>query len=1396
MKKYTLLFAMAIMGLSLHAQMGQTYTEQFDSVFVNVSRTQAATGILYERVVPFANLTNFDSNVNALVDTSNYRHFIQSYSELYRAAFISSARLPHTVESFKEQAKSSASSNIVDVGMLHYNFNVMDSVVGKAKLIFGSDGTVAENLAVKASMYLQKTAFVAAPLSASVVGAAGITFRFNSSFKFDNTGTQLTLLRVDFGDGQGLRTVSAGTAVLVSYSLSGKKTLRFVATYSNGQTFTAYATIYYDTVLRSAKGNTSGWAYTEEDDITAKIAFTNYYSGQAPSGNYAQGYIRIYYANSDRKLRKPVLIVDGFDPENERQFETHDKGEASLWAMLGYGLPESEHVGKQLLNKGYDLVLLDLPDGGGYIERNAMVCIEVINEINRRLTTSGSKEEIVVVGPSMGGQITRYALAYMEQNSNANTNYGQHNCRLWVSFDSPHQGANISVGAQEFMYFYGYIGGEEEARNKYNSLINCVAARQMLKKHRDIYALSVYTQYYNNINAIGYPTNLRKVAVSNGSLNATVNGNGCEMALEAWKTVLGINFNATKIRYWPTSGSCEIFKGSYPEWFPRWWVIWELITHWLTVSADAGQYSIDGAPGCKYPTFKLVAAALANKVSNYSLPKENHCFMPTLSVLDVSGITYYLTDISSRNLVAEGKTPFNAYWGPLNKNMEHISFDADLVNWLYNEIETYIQGDKDIALNRNSTYTVHLPSSASSSTVINWTCSNNITIVSGQGTANVAVKGITSGEGWIRAETNNLTHSKLLKDFKVTVNHYVAPSTISQTTVWQNEYDVLNDMTVTNGASLTIKSNIYFAPNTKIIITPGSKLIVNGAKLTGIYSDKLWQGIVVKGTANTYQNEQTQGSVILTNATIENAIIAIDAASGNPTNGNGGIIKATGTAFINNVQAINYDSYENHNGTTISDNVGTFTQCTFSIKSNNCFSINGKYFNQHVKLNKVRGIKFIGCRFENLESHGGKGIFAQDAGFKVREYCSGGYTMATIDCRCPEKYKTPSVFKNLKYGIQSGNAGNPYDILIDQSEFTNNTYGISIKSSNNYQVTRNKFANIASLLTNIFGLGLESLSSSGYKIEENYFSTGVGILIGGSGAAENRIYKNSFNKNDRAIQAVGANAHANLATGLQFLCNSFKDNTKDIYVLAPYSIKGMQGRTDAGADNSFYSTLQSSLSVNNTHSIFYYCSQGSNLTPCNPSSNVIISTADANKCASTFCAWMAADTITAGLDSAYMRLQVRYDNFAAEFEANGYATVLANLNGNELSEYEMAALQFSAKMSEVSDQMRELSDNAISFILQDSMLNTDLLKQWYDVVRTPFAKYALAETHLFTGDYERADAVLREMPALFAFSDFETMEYDNYVQFHNFKKQLLLQGREWSELEDGEISTLQAIAEA
>ena len=107
---------------------------------------------------------------------------------------------------------------------------------------------------------------------------------------------------------------------------------------------------------------------------------------------------------------------------------------------------------------------------------------------------------------------------------------------------------------------------------------------------------------------------------------------------------------------------------------------------------------------------------------------------------------------------------------------------------------------------------------------------------------------------------------------------------INTNTVWNSDTLFWGNIIVQPNATLTLNSNCTLKMNTgkKIIVEPDAKLVVNGGTITNARANKLWEGIVVKGTTANPQDEQTQGSVILTNATIENAVIAVNAASENP----------------------------------------------------------------------------------------------------------------------------------------------------------------------------------------------------------------------------------------------------------------------------------------------------------------------------------------------------------------------------------------------------------------------------------------------------------------------------------------------------------------------------------
>jgi len=617
---------------------------------------------------------------------------------------------------------------------------------------------------------------------------------------------------------------------------------------------------------------------------------------------------------------------------------------------------------------------------------------------------------------------------------------------------------------------------------------------------------------------------------------------------------------------------------------------------------------------------------------------------------------------------------------------------------------------------------------------------------------------------------------------------------------WDRDATIYKTTTIHLGATLTITSTIKFADNVSIIVQPGGRLVVNGGTLTNACESSLWKGIVVKGTTTTPQNAGTQGSVILTNAKIENAKIAIDAApSGNPIEGNGGIIQATNTQFINNVQAINYGSYENKNsGGVIIDNMGNFKKCYFSISQGDILV--GNIFYNHCKLYKVRGIKFTGCHFYKSEDIiAGRGIFSQDAGFKVTKYCD---LVSAITCECHPTDNTPSVFENLFVPINVSNSGNTYDVYIDQCDFQTGGTAVASYTAPNFRFTRNNVSNFTSSTGSLFCLDM-----SGYKIEQNYFednssSATIGIRIDNSGGSSNLVYRNSFKNLLNGIKIHNNNADPIKGTGLQFKCNNFENCNEDIFLNRDATIASNQGNVNEGADNCFNNTHSSSLNNQNSNLwIEYYRSlvtKPSCTTPINPVGNVTINNANQNQCKSTLCYSLIDTAIISNKGLAlYLELQQERDNLLREYEEGNWGYIMENIDNPEFSEELIdEALLLSGRIYKLNDDMYELSDRAIRYIVEDSILNIEMLRAWYGVVHTPITKYYLAESWLLSDDFENADAILRIIPNMFNFNETEMAEYSNYLRFHNFKKQLNLEGRDWADLEDSEISYLQSVAEA
>ena len=264
--------------------------------------------------------------------------------------------------------------------------------------------------------------------------------------------------------------------------------------------------------------------------ITSTIAYQGYDESQAYFG---EGEYQLFLDNIDGVLDKPIIIIDGFDPGDERDI-----------SMLYNGLNfNGENLADILRDEGYDFIALNAPlyttdgkdiDGGAdYIQRNAMVLVAFIDFINNEKVGS---EELVIIGPSMGGLIARYGLSYMEQNSM------DHETRLYISFDSPHLGANIPVCFQYLINYFAKEQDNTEAQVTVDNLLNSPAAKEMLIDHYSGHLLagSEFEQdptlllpvgapnfrnaFQTELDNLGFPQNVRNVAMINGSGNATTIG--------------------------------------------------------------------------------------------------------------------------------------------------------------------------------------------------------------------------------------------------------------------------------------------------------------------------------------------------------------------------------------------------------------------------------------------------------------------------------------------------------------------------------------------------------------------------------------------------------------------------------------------------------------------------------------------------------------------------------------------------------------------------------------------------------------------------------------------------------------------------------------------------------
>lgn len=221
-----------------------------------------------------------------------------------------------------------AAYSAVPIGLANYQFNIIDTNAIENGLIQMIDSVFYYVPNRPVSPYKLIHTFVASPLADSV--PANVNFRFSNLFQVNKSAKTLTSLVVDFGDGNGNRSVNLAGMLSVSYSSNGYKYLKFLASFNDGTSVTTYALVkVVNFILRPPIIMNGQQAQTTDETLYAQTAcirekeafymnseltFQGYDESIATKG---MGEVKIFYATNgtcDGVLRKPIIVLDGFDP--------------------------------------------------------------------------------------------------------------------------------------------------------------------------------------------------------------------------------------------------------------------------------------------------------------------------------------------------------------------------------------------------------------------------------------------------------------------------------------------------------------------------------------------------------------------------------------------------------------------------------------------------------------------------------------------------------------------------------------------------------------------------------------------------------------------------------------------------------------------------------------------------------------------------------------------------------------------------------------------------------------------------------------------------------------------------------------------------------------------------
>ncbi|WP_378731826.1 hypothetical protein [Nocardia brasiliensis] len=380
-------------------------------------------------------------------------------------------------------------------------------------------------------------------------------------------------------------------------------------------------------------------------------------------GKYGKGTAAVHLANGHDRVVNPMIFADGFN------YGPSDLDALWQWFNQPYS-DAGERLFDQLLAAGIDIVLLGFDARHDYIQVNAGVARACIGKV---IAERQGTAPLITGGVSMGGQITRYALAAMEQAEE------DHQTETYLSWDSPHNGAWIPLILQQMAYFFEFFEALTPGKPSKASLIRSPAAQQLLWAWVEdarysgpvATASPLRAQYVQELADLGgFPQRPVLLGVSNGR------GDGQGPTLPAGeiafdKKFLGGLVGSATARYQPDFGEQRPVGGMHLG----------LTMRSSTTTAIA---PFDSAPGGMLDSFGQVATTLGIDMEE---AKRWSCFVPAVSAiaLDFDPISWNVELGKDLREVTAEQTALTEFCCNAT-NTEHSAVTPTLAEWVLRKI--------------------------------------------------------------------------------------------------------------------------------------------------------------------------------------------------------------------------------------------------------------------------------------------------------------------------------------------------------------------------------------------------------------------------------------------------------------------------------------------------------------------------------------------------------------------------------------------------------------------------------------------------------------------------------------------------------------------------------------